>query len=139
MFFFLLDYLSIIDLKDVVREVWDAHEKWRNIAIQLDLPPSLVNHIGHDVFVKGVVGLTKVLELWLRGSFLRWRAKERPSWETLIAVLNQRTVGHQELASRLEEKYLKALPPPTASDLSVEATTSATCFPRVCELGHACM
>jgi len=124
----------------VVHEVWDAREKWRNIGIQLGLPPSLVNHIRRDVYKKGDVGLTKVLELWLKGSFARWgRTKGRPSWETLIAVLNQRTVGHQELAARLEEKYLKALPPPTASDPSVEATTSATCFPRVCELGPVCM
>ena len=123
----------------MIREVWDARENWENISLELDLPPSLVSRIWHDVYRRGDVGLTKVLELWLRGSFALWRAKERPSWETLIAALNQPTVGHQELAAKLEEKYLKAVPPPTASDPSVEATTSATCFPRVCELGPACM
>ena len=126
------------------REVWDAHEKWRTIAIELDLPPSLVNLIRRDVYKSQDVeiGLTKVLELWLRGSFANWRGKERPSWETLIAVLKQPTVRHPELAAQLEEKYVKAAPPPLVSGPSVEATASATCFPRVCELRrsilHAC-
>ena len=121
------------------REVWEAREKWEDIAIELiDLPPSLVSRIRHDVYKNRDVeiGLTKVLELWLRGSFMNWRGKKRPSWETLIAALKQRTVGHPELAAQLEEKYVKAVPLPPAS---VEATVSPTCFPRVCELGPACI
>ena len=85
------------DFGTIYQELWDVRSKWRYLGLALGLKPATLDAIETDHRYTDKC-LYNVLLMWLKAS--PWR-----SWEDLFEALSVKTVGCQELAKQLRDKY----------------------------------
>ena len=95
------DHLSTDDLMVIQNELWDARSKWRNIGIQLQMKIADLEAIGEKNSNVPDNCFTDCITTWLR------QTNPSPTWTALIKALRSSPVGFQEMAKRLERKFLQ--------------------------------
>ena len=95
------DRLSTKDLMVVQKELWDARSRWRNIGIQLHMKIEDLEAIGEKHTNAPDNCFTDCITTWLR------QTNPPPTWTALINALQSPPVGFQEMAERLEGKFLQ--------------------------------
>jgi hypothetical protein len=87
--------LSINDLRDVLRAVWEARVKWFNIGLELGVSPGTLNAIKKNNSQDPDNCLTAMLEYWLNNG------EPKPSWAAVANALKSPIVGYAQLAEEL--------------------------------------
>ena len=90
-----IDQLTIEDLKTVKKAVWSARTKWKDIGLELDIIQTDLDAIETAHRDIGRC-LTEMLTLWLK------KVDPPPTWSTLVAALQDPTIGYGDLAKELE-------------------------------------
>ena len=88
------DYLSLNDLGKVQNSIWDAHGKWYNLGLGLNITPDILNTIKQDNAHKTEDCFTAMLTQWLR-------EHRQPTWRALAEALSSRSVGYGHLAEQI--------------------------------------
>ena len=87
--------LGLNDLPTVLDELYDIRDKWYNLGLRLNVSTekleSLTSHDQDSCF-------RQVLVNWLKSG--------KATWLALCQALSHRTVGQEELARKLQTKYL---------------------------------
>ena len=88
------------DLPSILNELSGAKSKWYNTGIQLKLEISVLESIRNDY--RGSIDdcFREMIVAWLKSS-----SQVPKTWSTLANVLKGPTVGFEELATQIEEKY----------------------------------
>ena len=85
------------DFGTVYQEVWEVRSKWRYLGLALGIKPTTLDAIETD---------HRSCEKCLYNALLTWlKASSQRSWEDLLEALSVKTVGCQELAKQLRDKY----------------------------------
>ena len=115
--------MAISDLKEVRKAVWEARTEWMNIGIELNILKTGLDEIKATV-QGGNPGecLTEMLSLWLKQN------DPSPTWSTLITALKQPTVGLQQIAEEIEEKYI------IKDSNGISAEVAKLSFPHIKEM-----
>ena len=87
--------LSIDDLCDVLKTVWEARVKWYFIGLELGISPGTLKAIKKNNNQDPDECLTAMLEYWLNNG------KPKPSWAAVAKALKSPMVGNAELAEKL--------------------------------------
>ena len=91
------DFLTVEKhFREVQYVLHDIRYKWEAIGIALGLSRADVNNLKGD----DEKNLGDVIEMWLKRRHLK------PTWTTLAAALQQKTVDAGNVADEIEEKYL---------------------------------
>ena len=93
--------LGSLNLKTVLKILWDARGKWYHIGVELDVETSTLDIINTECQGKIEDCITKVLTKWLNHTSLQ------PSWSALVEALESPTVDHPNLADKIRSKYMK--------------------------------
>ena len=93
------DVLRKQDLCWIYEDVLSAASKWNNLGLALGLNSDELDTIKAAQPDSPTECLKEVLKLWLS------KSSQSPTLKTLISALRKSTVGYEELASTLEEKY----------------------------------
>lgn len=91
--------LSVDDLGDVQKEVFDARAQWYNIGLGLRVPPGTLNAIRSQFRDRPDDCLRETLQEWLK------QTDPNPTWSRLVEALRRDDVGEQQLAKTLEARY----------------------------------
>ena len=88
------------DLKAVRTAIWDARSDWQDIGIELGLKVTDLEAI--EETNRGNVDkcFSKMLTQWLK------RANPPPTWLAMVEALKVPTVGFEQLAEQVENKFL---------------------------------
>ena len=89
--------LSVANVKDVIKEAWDARSEWFEIGLSLGLKSADLKAIEKQH--KGVpnVCFTTMLEDWLK------RTEPAATWSNLVMGL--KSVGMNRLADEIERRH----------------------------------
>ncbi len=91
-------YLSVNDLRMVYKALYRVRMKWRAIGRELDLDLYVLSNIEDQYAIKGNDRcLEEMLSAWLK------RLTPRPTWQSLVAALQDETVGEEGVAADLEQ------------------------------------
>ena len=93
--------MSTKDLMVIQTELWDARSRWRNIGIQLRMKIEDLEAIGEKNLNAPESCFTDCITTWLR------QTEPPPTWTALINALRSPPVGFQEMAERLEGKFVQ--------------------------------
>lgn len=93
--------LTVNDLRTVHKAVWDAHTKWMDIGLELDLRVADLTAI--DEAHHGDVGrcFNEMLSLWLR------KVDPPATWSAMVAALRDPDIGYGDLAEQVENMYIR--------------------------------
>ena len=90
-------YLTVEkDFRDVLYMLYDIRYNWEGIGYELGLSRADLKNLKGD----SEKNIGDVIEKWLK------RRRLNPTWETLAAALRQKTVDADDVADKIEEKYL---------------------------------
>ena len=106
------------DLYWIYESVFSVASKWYNLGLALELDPNELDRIKTKQQDSPTECLREMLRHWLSKCF------QSPTREKLIAALCKRTVGYEELANDLEEKYRSGKIQPTTEVLELVARGS---------------
>ena len=87
---------------DVLDAMFDIGEKWYNLGLALGLKAATLDKITAD-HANNEKRKEEMLKSWLRGV----DDCSSSSWNTLVAALQRRPVGHSDIANTIESQYLK--------------------------------
>ena len=92
--------MTVKDLKNVRKAVWDARTKWMDIGLELDL--SINDLTAIEKVHRGNVDMCflQMLNLWLK------QGDPRPTWSAMIDALKEPVIGFQQLAEEVESKFV---------------------------------
>lgn len=90
--------LSLDNLGEVVEELHKISQQWYDIGLQLKIIPDVLDKIKGEESDSSNQ-LREMLKVWLK------RAQPKPTWEAVVQALRSQTVGREQEASSLEEKY----------------------------------
>ena len=90
-------FLSEKDFRDVKHALYDIRYKWKAIGLELGLTRGDLNNLRRS----DDENFEDVVEKWLK------RRKLKPTWETLVTALRQKTVDEDGVADTIEDEYLK--------------------------------
>ena len=91
-------FIGQLTVDDIISEIRDAHCKWEDIGIQLNIGKPDLDAINEEFRDNPQNCLAEMLTLWLR------QGKSPTTWCKLISVLKHPTVGFQQLAEEIESK-----------------------------------
>lgn len=93
-----MTYLTVDDLADIQRAVWEGRAKWYNIGLELGLTAGTLDailqtnkHVVDDCF-------RAMLKEWLS------KSDPFPTWSSLAKALRTQPVGLEQLAEQLPAK-----------------------------------
>ena len=89
---------SVLELRSVTNELVSVTAKWHCIGVQLGVDPAKLEEIENN-YQTADRRFSEVIKFWLRGN-----TSAAVSWESLVEVLEQPSVGEKGLAMRLREK-----------------------------------
>ena len=89
---------SVLDLQSVTNKLVSVMEKWYPFGVQLGVIDAKLEEIENN-YQTADRRFSEVIKFWLRG-----KASAAVSWESLMDVLEQPSIGEKELAMRLREK-----------------------------------
>ena len=89
---------SVLDLQSVTNELVSVVAKWYHIGVQLGVNESKLDEIENN-YQTTDRRFSEVIKFWLRGN-----TSAAVSWESLVEVLEQPSVGEKGLAMRLRQK-----------------------------------
>ena len=89
--------LTTDDLRKVRRLTFDACAKWESFGLELGLSPTTLDIIQKNSN-DAEINFMNMLKIWL---------KTKPTWDSLIAALRERTMGLPDVADQVEEEYEK--------------------------------
>ena len=98
---FICNHLGSLNLKTVLKVLWEARGKWYNIGVELDVETSTLDIISTECQGKVEDCFRKILTKWLN------RVEPQPSWNALVEALESPTVDHPNLADKIRSKYMK--------------------------------
>ena len=87
-----------VTVDDIISEIRDAHCKWEDIGLQLNIGKPDLEAINKEFRDNSQKCFAEMLTLWLR------QGKSPTTWCKLISVLKHPTVGFQQLAEEIECK-----------------------------------
>jgi hypothetical protein len=87
--------LSIDNLRDVLKTMWEARVKWYYIGLELSISPGTLDSISKANNQNPDDCLTVMIKDWLRSG------KPKPSWAALANALKSPMVGYAQLAEKL--------------------------------------
>jgi hypothetical protein len=90
-----LDCLSIDNLRDVLKAVWEARSKWYNIGLELGISAGTLDSISKTANQNPDDCITAMIKDWLRNE------KPKPSWAAVANALKSPMVGYAQLAKEL--------------------------------------
>ena len=96
--------LTIRDLRTVRKAVWEAHQRWFDIGLKLDLSMSDLNAIKASHCNSVELCFSEMLTIWLK------QVDPAPTWSALVGALQLPTVGYEELAKRVESEVTELGP-----------------------------
>ena len=85
-------------LKDLVEDLRKVVPQWRDLGVQLEIDLDELKIVATN-YEKEEDRFREMLSIWLRSS-------KNPSWKTIAEALRTRSVGYNQLALGLEQKYL---------------------------------
>ena len=88
--------LDSSDLPEVQTAIWDARHKWYKLGVELGIKQETLKSIKGN-FQNDEACFKEMLSAWLHSA-------PHPSWEGLLAALEQPDVGYSELTVDLREK-----------------------------------
>ena len=94
--FLFSDCLSINNLCEVKRAVWEARVKWYDIGLELRVSPDNLDVINKKNHEDCDVCIREMLKVWLR------RSHPSPSWKELAEALRSPMIDYGELADRFQ-------------------------------------
>ena len=86
------------NLPKVRNLLWDASPDWFDLGLELRVSLTTLKVIEQDNREVTKRCFTDMLSEWLK------MINPLPSWEGLIAALNQPSIGHAKLAAKVEEE-----------------------------------
>ena len=92
--------LTVDNTQDVFEMMYDAREKWRNIGGFFRLSESTLNNIDAELR-KNDDKLRSVISEWLK----KFGGMGICTWTQVAMALRNKTVGHEDLAQEVFEKY----------------------------------
>ena len=91
-----LGSLSINDLNDVLKAIWDARAKWESIGLSLGILYADLEVIKQEAGPSIDARFRAMVEFWLT------RKEPRPTWAALVDALKSPVVGLIALAHRIQ-------------------------------------
>ena len=96
--FFFAGTLTIDNLRDVLKAMWEARAKWYLIGLELDISAGTLDSIGKANNQNPDDCLTAMIKDWLRNE------KPKPSWAAVARALKSSIVGYAQLAEQLPQQ-----------------------------------
>jgi len=93
--------MSVPSLKILCRETYEARAKWKFLLIELDVGKPTIDAISSEKWKDPDDCLCEGLSKWLDGGERFWR--------DVVNALSSNTVGHKDLADRIERQYLQSI------------------------------
>ena len=91
-----IDYLDPSDLPEVQTAIWDVRYKWYKLGMELGIKQETLKSIKAN-YHNDEACFKEMLSAWLHSD-------PHPSWERLLAALEQPYVGYSELTVDLTAK-----------------------------------
>ena len=96
--YFLEKRLSENDLEALNIAVFPVRSKWYDFGVELKVPPSDLDAIREDFRNQSEHCLREVLLLCLR-------SPAGLTWGAIVAALKEPTIGHDDIAAKVEKDY----------------------------------
>lgn len=90
--------LTVADLKDVYVATFHARNKWRNILLHLEVPPTTINSIG--------VAWGNNPDDCYREGLSEWLTSGNRSWKDVVDALSSPIVDHSDIAKTIEQGHI---------------------------------
>ena len=100
-----LERLSVSDLADVQRKLYEVNTRWYNLGLELGLKAPILDRIGTKHRGDPSLCFSDTLKEWLKG------VDPSPTWEAVVKALKSPTVRHHWLAEKIQAELLSQPPP----------------------------
>ena len=134
----LLLILTTDSIQDVFEAMFEARDKWRNIGGAFRVPDSTLSCIAQEED-SAEDRLRRVIRAWLESG----GDTSACTWAVVAETLRNKTVGRDDLAREVEEKYLKQMSQvsttSSSQDVAVEeeqVVQKPMCLPTETHIGE---